>query len=289
MSILDSLLPRAQLIAKRGPRAALSRFRSIVQRPRKDKHILIMHNGRSGSTLLGDMMDQHPDIFWDGETFEKLIHRTAEAENIGVDTLYGRYSLEDGIEEIRSRMKTRAGNRIFGTEIQDYHLEMMGTDLGAFLDKIRPLGFDTFIYLNRNYIRKIVSGLVAVKRNSFHVGAATSTKKPKLHIDPNRSYIGHRFTSIMDALNLYKKFHTDMERALQGEEILNLTYEEDIQNNPLVAAQKICDFANLPRHTPKIKFGKTTNFPLSDIIENYDEIRNLVSNSPFAAHMSADL
>ncbi|NEQ34055.1 MAG: hypothetical protein F6K04_24205 [Leptolyngbya sp. SIO4C5] len=34
--------------------------------------IAMLHYGRCGSTVLGDLLGQHPDIFWDSEVFERL-------------------------------------------------------------------------------------------------------------------------------------------------------------------------------------------------------------------------
>ncbi len=31
--------------------------------------VAMFHVGRSGSTVLGDLLDQHPDIFWDSEIY----------------------------------------------------------------------------------------------------------------------------------------------------------------------------------------------------------------------------
>ena len=262
-----------------------ARVKALLRAPRKSGNILILHNGRSGSTLLGDMLDQHEDIFWDGETFEKLVHRKAKADGIHVGDLYGHYSLDDGVTEVERRMRQRAGGRIFGTEIQDYHIEMMGTTVPEYIERLKSLGFDTFVFLDRNYMRKVVSGLVAVERKSFHVANKEAVTRDKIKIDPQRGYIGHRFTSILETLDQYKRFKADMESALADDPVLYLTYEEHLRDDPRVASTLICEFMGLQPHTPQIKYGKTTAFPLQDIVENYDELTELILNSPYADHM----
>lgn len=273
-------------LSKRGPRAVASRLRAMVQTPRSDGHILMMHNGRSGSTLLGDMMDQHPSIFWDGETFEKFLHQKSAERDIGIDHLYGSFSGQDLIGEIENRIKTRAGNRQFGTEIQDYHLLMTEISLADFAERLRNLGFTKFIYLDRNYMRKIVSHIIATERDQFHVGANAKTKRSQININPEEMYIGHQFTTLTDTLERYKKFSDDATKVFANDDFLQLTYEEHIKNSPTVASEQVCKFLNISVHDPKIKFGKTTNIPLHDVIENYAEIETILKSGPFASQLT---
>jgi len=112
----------------------------------------MLHNGRSGSTLLGDMMDQNQDVFWDGETLEKKLHRIEGRRKCGFSELYGAFNLTDGVDEIIHRMNRRAAGRVFGTELQDYHVEIMKTDTEIYLNRLKDVGFDHFIFLERNYI-----------------------------------------------------------------------------------------------------------------------------------------
>ncbi len=231
-------------------------------------------------------MDQHPSIFWDGETFEKFLHRKSLERGVGVDHLFDEFSGEYLVHEIKTRMSTRAGNRQFGTEIQDYHLLMAGMTLEDFAEKLRCLGFTKFIYLDRNYMRKIVSHIVATERNQFHVGANGKTKRTQINIDPNKIYIGHQLTTLSDTLERYKKFSDDANAVFKNDDFLRLTYEKHIKNSPKEASEEVCKFLDIPVHKPKIKFGKTTNVPLHDLIENYSEIERIVKSGPFASHLS---
>lgn len=242
----------------------------------------MLHNGRSGSTLLGDMLDQHKDIYWDGETFEKQLHRLHASTNIDFPNLYGRISTEDALTEVQGRLLGRAGNRIFGTEIQDYQVKMMGASLPDYIGALRELGFNRFLFLQRNYLRKIASHMVATARNQHHVGTQTTVKTHRIKIEPGKMYLGHRFTTLLDALAQYKEFADQIRANCAPEELLEIRYEHDLQDDPRIAARKVTDFLGLPPHTPKVKFGKTTTANLADVVENYDEVVEILSNSPFA-------
>ena len=39
-------------------------------KPKQSKNIAMFHAGRSGSTVLGDLLNQNPQIFWDSEIFQ---------------------------------------------------------------------------------------------------------------------------------------------------------------------------------------------------------------------------
>ena len=45
--------------------------------------------------------------------------------------------------------------------------------------------------------------------------------------------------------------------------------------------RRVCRFIGVTEHKPIINFGKTTDVPLKDIIENFEEIIDLVINSEF--------
>lgn len=269
----------------RGPRALSSLSRAFFEKKRSEGHVLMMHNGRSGSTLLGDILDQHRQIFWDGETIEKMLHREAKAKSIGIDKIFNFYNGESAIQEIKNRIKRRAGNRVFGTEIQDYHLKMIGMTLEEFIQELKILGFTKFIFLDRNYMRKVVSHIVATERKKFHVSSNSRTRNISVRINPDKIYIGHQFKSLLSALESYQSFFTEASKVLENEDSLFLTYENDIQNTPAPAVEKSCSLLDLPVHNYKVNFSKTTNIPLHQVIENYDEVSDLVSNSAFASHM----
>ena len=272
-----------KLVRERGGRLVASRLRSFVEPLRTDGHVLMLHNGRSGSTLLGDMLDQHPDMFWDGETIEKRLHQRSEREGIGIDRFYGALDPQAEVEEIRRRMQTRCGGRIFGTELQDYHLKMLGLSLPEMIERLRPLGFTKFILLERNHLRKIVSHLIATQKRRHHVGAATKVEVDPIQINPERIYIGHKSTTLREVLEQYAEFARSARAALRKQDLLELSYEEHIETDPNVAAAKVCEFLGLPSHRASIKFGKTTNVPLSAAVKNYAEVVRSLEATGFAS------
>lgn len=266
---------------KQATRAGGAAAMSIVKSPATSGNVMVLHNGRSGSTVLGDLMDQHPGVFWDGETLEKRLHRAESRSDGGFADLYGSFTLDDSIAEVERRMRWRAAGRIFGTELQDYHVEMMNSDIETYVARLRNLGFDHFVLLERNYLRKIASHLVATKRDTFHVDNGIKLKPQPIRINVSRVYIGHRFTTLLDAMRQYRAFFERAEAALAGAKLLKLNYEEHIQHDPQAAVDALCRFLDLPPHRPTVNFGKTTDLPLQQVIENFDEVVRHIADSEF--------
>src|SRR5262249_31383678 len=131
--------------------------------------IAMIHHGRTGSQLLGDLLDQHPLIAWGGELFEPFVHQLPEAPAP---------FLKQQIRECKKQM--------FGFETKVAHPELFGLDMATYLAQLEGIGFGKFIVLRRlNMLRSFVSQLVAMsKGNVYHVPARTSVELHKLHIDP---------------------------------------------------------------------------------------------------------
>ena len=179
-------------------------------------------------------------------------------------------------------MKALSGGRVFGLEVQDYHLEMLGTDAASLLGELRALGFTRFVILNRNPIRKLVSHIAATTRGQHHAGVGETVKAQKVSIDCDRVYVGHRFVSLEGALEQFEAFFDAFEEALEGEEVLRLSYAAHVEASPLVAYEAICGYLGLTPEEPAITLRKTTNRNLADVIENYAEFEARVARSRFA-------
>ena len=275
---MNSLFKR---VLEHGPRHASARVRSLALPTRADGHVLMLHTGRSGSTVLGAMLDQHKSIFWDGETIEKRLHRMSAQQGVGISQFYGKLTLGDSISHISNRVRRLSGGRHFGLEIQDYQLAMMEADCASFLEEIRKLGFSKFIILDRNPIRKLISHIIAVDRGQHHATAKDKVTNRKTAINPDRVYAGHRIVTFEDALAQYEDFLATFESLLQGEEVLRLSYAEHIEESPLVAYEEVCRFLGLEPQSPAITLRKTTQRNLADVIENYAELESRVLQSRF--------
>ncbi len=267
---------------KRLKRLAISNARSVLAKPRESGNVLMLHTGRSGSTLLGDLLDQHRDVFWDGEVTERQFQEQALLRQTSVGEQFGAFNLEGGIERIRSRQRRLSAGRIYGVEIQHYQLEMLGSDLESYLAALPDLGIDRFILLERrNNLRKIVSHVVATSAERHHVKPGEKVSMPKARIDPQSLFVDHRFHKLRERLDVYDNFSETARKLIGGDRLLHLDYDDHIAEDPLNAYRMCCEFLGIAPDSPQVKFAKTANFPLEEMLENYDEVADFLTGTRY--------
>src|SRR5262245_20054878 len=109
----------------------------------KREGIFMWHHGRCGSTVLGDLLDQHPAIRWYGEIFEGYALRHARRTRFRDDLRY---------------VQVASGKRAPGIEIKGLpcqHLPTLDVSLRRFVEAIVACGFSRCIFLHRrNILRK---------------------------------------------------------------------------------------------------------------------------------------
>lgn len=263
----------AKGIIRKALRIARPLVESAIVPRRSEGHVLVLHTGRSGSTLLGDMLDQHPDVFWDGEVLEKMLHRLARKQSVGIDALFGTLTAEQAFDEITTRQRWFAGGKVFGIEIQDYHLDFFGIDIATLVARLRPLGFTRFVILDRrDQLRKVTSHVLAQERGFHHLSAPRADLKKRVHLSIDRIYAGHRFRSLDDVLESYSEFFVNAREELRDDGVLQLEYETHVESDPLNAYALICRHIGVEPQAPEIKFVKTAPQPLSELLENHDEV-----------------
>ena len=76
----------------------------------------------------------------------------------------------------------------------------------------------------------------------------------------------------------YQKLHT----ALEGEDVLNLTYENDIMQDPVRAYKKVCNWLELEEKPVKINLARTNNRGLNEVVENWGEVVSTLEGTDYA-------
>lgn len=249
----------------------------------RDDHVLAFHTGRSGSTVLGDLLTQNSQIYWGGETLEQYIHTMKRKTSRPVTELFGTYSIDDAVSAIENKHTSRAGNKIFGVEIQDYQFTMYNSDMESLIERLRDIGFTRYILIDRrNQLRKVVSHLVAMSRKEHHVDRGATRDRPQISINPDDIYIGYQNKGLFAAVDGYVKFLEKLRHLLAGRPVLELCYEDDIELDPSRAYRKTCAFLGVEPEEVEVRFGKTTNFPLSEIVSNFADVERCFANTPYA-------
>lgn len=253
-----------------------------ILQPFRGGNIAMFHVGRSGSTVLGDLLNQHPRICWDGEIFPMIYKPMFDDWQSWRQSSDERAQL-DLAKPIRSRMSW-AGRNWYGFETKFFHLGLLtGIKLSDYLHQLDHLGFSHFIILRRkNLLRKIVSGVIAGQTRDYHRDHDQEPSFTRISLDTDKIYLDQDVKSLLDLLHEYEDDFKQLDELLTGERTLRLTYEDDIASDPLAAYGKTVEFLGLETHDVAIRYAKTNPYPLQEILINLNQVENELSGTQFA-------
>ena len=239
--------------------------------------VTIFHIGRSGSTVLGDLLNQHSAVEWLGEIHEwpEFLDRAAPPG-----------SGSELLRRLRSRLPgvTRP---VVAVEAQFFHLHDHGIPLHTFLDELRgefpePAACRFIVLRRKNYLRKIVSSLAARQRGRWFARPGSPVPPVHLEINPERVCIDGDAQPLIDYLRDWDAQFDQLDSELATDGPLCLTYEDDIEQDPLVAYRKVCAHVGQPPEAPEVRFARTTAQPLTEIVTTLAAVRQALAGTEYA-------
>lgn len=248
-----------------------------VLSPFRKGNIVMFHIGRSGSTVLGDILNQHSKIFWDSEIYERLLPQwTTKVSEVGNLDLP-----EDPLQFLHRRMR-QAGHRFYGFEVKFFQLKLLNCNLSDYINHLQKLGVNYFIILERkNYLRTIVSSVIAHRTLLLH---QSKHERPKLHqvkLDIDNIQIDRNYQPLINCLWDYHENFQKLDKLLSGRKVLNLSYEDDVMESPLSGYERVCSFIGVESRKVSIRFSKTNPFKLREMIANFEEVERTLSGTLF--------
>lgn len=205
----------------------------------------IITRSRTGSSLLVDLLNSHPNIESQGERFTRLGNKTCEQV---WNEIFGKKAASILI----------VGFKIFYYHPQDSDDKKVWKFL--FYDKnIR------IIHLKRrNLLRTILSRAIAEKTDIWSSRSTTSKVKlanKKVLLNANDCF--REFERI-------KKWEVDTDKKFSSHQIFNLNYEDLILSNE--GLKEVQKFLGVPYKDLNTKFKKLNKENLEELIENYEEL-----------------
>lgn len=239
-------------------------------------NIAMFHLGRCGSSVLGYLLDQHPQIDWGSEVFHYIYN----------DDIPEKRMTSKPLDILRIKMswshKDYYGFETKFTEHEHLRKELVNMDVINYLSTLSDLGFKKFILLKRkNYLKQIISLIAAKQTLEFH----TKTEKEKavaIKIDPQKVWFGNKSFNLIELFENFDNAYEELESLLKQKDALFLNYENDILEDPLVAYKKVCDYLGIKDNNPTVIHKRTNPFELRDLIENYDEIYNILQPTKYS-------
>lgn len=239
--------------------------------------VAMFHIGRCGSTVVAKLLAQHRNIFWANELYEPIFKQwnllNPDFTQPCVMPMLPIDYLKKSI--IKSNAKT------YGFEIKPYHFRLIDMPMEKYFAEIEMLGFQHFILLDRkNKLRKIISSIKAKKSGVYHLQKGSKPQFEKINIPIDNIQIDHESKSLINFIEDYQKDVSLINEKLKEKMLLKFTYEDDIENNPLKAYSKICEFIGIKITSPTISLSKTTPFSIRDLVENFDEVASFLAKTP---------
>ena len=249
----------------------------------------ILHEGRCGSTVLADMISQHPKIVhyseiltpntWISEAFERSgWQKQRDARAIRLPDLCA------FVRELPEHSKTSsfAGLEIKFNQLSFHDLDCDLKDLVQTLNI--GLGAPHFVFLTRrNALRRHVSTLRCLLHNVTHNTEQTRRAPDKVTIAGDTMCdFSYDFDLLHPSLTSLLEF-SDLHRCRVREYALNhghlyLEYE-DFEHEPLYGAERIFDHLGIPPIKPKSRWTKPGDFPLADLVSNYSDVSRELSGT----------
>jgi hypothetical protein len=237
--------------------------------------IAMFHMGRSGSTVVARLLDQHPKIYWGHEIYYPIFkpYRKAITPDMHFDV---------DPQALLEKSSRWAGRRYFGFEVKFWHLERTGLTLPAYLDILKAFGVDRYIILERkNYLRRIASSRIGMTydRMELQRSAATSLHTVELPLRYHVEAAGE--VSMIEYFQDQEARFAQLRSLLKDEPVLDLSSSDDVFPDPVQAYRRICDFIGIEPVAVEVRTRRVNPYPLKETISNFEEVEQLLQDTPF--------
>lgn len=241
---------------------AAQHLRPRVRDAPPETRFVLFARGRSGTTLLLSMLNQHPRVEGDGE----ILRRRACRPHALIEQRLG---------------QTQAP--VYGFKLLSYQLRSLQThlpDRRAFLEALVERGYRVLYLRRQNLLRHALSGLYAEHRNRWHQTDTDAADRPTIRVCRDDLF------RWLDGSAQLRDFEQEV---LDGLPYLSLTYEEHLEGSEshTDTLRRVAGWLDLAPIVPNTSLRKTTPRRLSDLATNPDDVRDWVAASPYARFLSA--
>jgi hypothetical protein len=216
---------------------------------------VLFAQGRTGSTLLGELLGSHPDVFFANEIFQVRVRSTR---------LHAAW------------LPARHARHVVGFHVKIYQLTDLQrvADPGAWLRGIHGRGWQVIALRRTNLLRHVLSNMTAMAADRYS-DRSGATAAAKLHVDPDH---------LIEWMGKRKQVGLDEEHALDGVPHLALTYEDDLQDPATWAATTARAFAHLGLSAVPVatNLRRQNTGSLADLIANVDEVKSVLTGTEYA-------
>jgi len=204
-------------------------------RSRTIGHVALLHFGRSGSRDLEDRLSASIDVV--------TVDRPAK------------------LEDLRGRCPEPPQRVLASLALG--HARGVGPGYEPLLRGLERLGFTQFVLLTRrNYLRAVVS---------CHLDEQPVTGRVPL--DPDAVEIDGECRSLRSLFAQWDRDRAEIQARLHGRRRLELSYEDDVEEDPTWACLWVRDFLGIAQAPVPLRVGPRASREIQHAIDGYDEIQ----------------
>ncbi len=246
----------------------LELWNRLFKAPKKENtpqlKFIIFTSGRSGSTLLVDLLNSNPNVQCDSEILKRrvafpmgLVHHFEKASN---KSIYGWKLLSYQLLNVQTGIKDKADFFKHLVEQENYKI----------------------LYLKRdNKVKQALSIIYAFYRGTWHSDESGHQKPVQpFALDPKVFY---HFLKEVDILD---KFEEELIATVPH---LFISYEEDLSDPAFYGrtVQRVADFLgiDIPVKPPSTNLKKVTPTKLTSMITNKQQVIDYLAGTPYEEYM----
>ncbi|MEO4000998.1 hypothetical protein [Mesorhizobium sp. CAU 1732] len=253
----------------------------VGRAPDRSNVCVMFHVGRSGSTVLADMLDQLPDVISDSEIYTDYRDRDALRQRFANASEYTETKIVS-----RRRLLRGGGTYLFECKFPNsVDMRLFPFGIEGYVGYLRSLGMQHAIMLRRkNLLRRFVSNRLATESGRYHWKPGEVPHLPRVDLDVDRIAFGPGFYTLLDAISLVEQEFGRLEGAFRESGIawLDLVYEDDIETNPSIGYRKACAYLGVQAAGVTPRYARINARPLSQIIMNFDAVADVLDGTPHA-------
>ena len=230
---------------------------------KKKARFVIFGLGRSGSTLLKQLLDSHPEITCEGE----LLNPEDNYINNPI-LLKVVYKFPSQFFALRSLLSKKP---VYGFTLLFYQY----SPPAKLIEKLIKKNWKFIRIYRENSLDQSLSHLVAEKTKMWHRFDNHETEIPKLTVSPEE---------LKDRLKIVKKNKQTETKLFENFAHFKVVYEDDLKNESdwTETTRRIFEYLGVNPAPVSASIQKTYSRPYSEIIENYDELIKYVHNQNLA-------
>lgn len=240
-------------------------FKALFKFDRRNaKKFVIFAQGRTGSTLLVNLLDKHPDIKCDSE----ILH----FKRVG--------KLFFPIKFVKSKAKL-CEKDYYGFKVKIYQLNSnikpsQNINPEKFIANLHKSGWKVIYLKRKNLLRQVISNRVRGKSGRPHFWTDEKVIIPKINID---------YGILIEGIKRREGYLIDEEKILKNVPHLKVVYEDDLLNDKTKIMKKIFKYLGVSYYPVKTDLKRTSKDKLSDYILNYGEIREKISKTRYSKYL----